>query len=354
MENIFKFNFEDKTNYIHLDFNEIKNKLKNLRLNITEEIRCITFIKQRIESKENINEIGNPEINDNLLQKYLLIFNKLNELCIEEINYISEIIIDSELKIKEKEKFEENKNYEDFEINKNDILYDKIDLCLNNYNKILDNLNKTISSIPYIFNLYLLYNKIDNEENNYIRNNIKNEEMIYNIENNTLKNQNKIKCIKKDIQKEEIISKRQKMINFSKSVKSLKVNRLKLKINNSGNTNKEKSDNIINNKSNLRNKIKEIESKKEDLMNFIFSNCIKEDELKNLNNMKKDNQILTEELECLKNSFIELSNSYKDKKEILEKLYSERNILEKENIKLIEYINQIFSGANKNIDIAKS
>ena len=37
-------------------------------------------------------------------------------------------------------------------------------------------------------------------------------------------------------------------------MKSLKVNRLKLKINNSGNTNKEKSDNIINNKSNLRKK----------------------------------------------------------------------------------------------------
>ena len=35
MENIFKFNFEDKTNYIHLDFNEIKNKLKNLRLNLS-------------------------------------------------------------------------------------------------------------------------------------------------------------------------------------------------------------------------------------------------------------------------------------------------------------------------------
>ena len=115
MESIFKINLEPDINYEGVNLFEIKNILKNLRLNISEEIKCLSFIKQNIEKNYEINKEDNFEINQKLKKKYSQILIKLNELCVEEINYISETLIILDKKIKE------NTNENDFKNIKNSI-----------------------------------------------------------------------------------------------------------------------------------------------------------------------------------------------------------------------------------------
>ena len=266
MENIFKFNLEPNLNYENISLEQIKELLKKLRLNISEEIKCMLFINKNIKS-EFINNTENKEINEKLLEKYTMIFNKLNNLCIEEINYISEVIILLDKKIKE------NKASDNNDYNRNENIYDKIDLTINNYNKIIDNINKTISSLPFIFNLYLSYNESNEEENKFIRNNIEKEE--------------------------NIINKREKMIKFSEDVKNFnEKKKSKIKNVHINDENKIKT-NYENIKENLKNKIKELENEKNELKNFVFKNCIKENEIKNFNKIKEDNKILNEEISQL-------------------------------------------------------
>lgn len=339
MENIFKYNLEPNINYENINFNQVKEILKNLRLNISDEIKCITFIKNKLK-KENINIDENCEINENLLKKYCLILEKLNELCLEEINYISETIIFLDTRIKETN---DNTNLDS---QKEDIIYDKIDLTVSNYNKIIDNINKTISSLPYIFNLYLLYNKIEDEENKYIRDNIEKEEIIYKQEHKDTNKNKKIDKIKNEEEKE--ITKREKMINFNENLKNLNAKKnIKNKNADINEDNQTKINSEIN-KENLRKMIKELNSKKNELKNFIFKYCIKENEIKNFNKIKEDNKILNEEITKLKNIFKELNDRYKCQNEQLENLKNERINLENENLKLIEFIKIILLDDLKN------
>ena len=339
MENIFKYNLEPNINYENINFNQVKEILKNLRLNISDEIKCITFIKNKLK-KENINIDENCEINETLLKKYCLILEKLNELCLEEINYISETIIFLDTRIKETN---DNTNLDS---QKEDIIYDKIDLTISNYNKIIDNINKTISSLPYIFNLYLLYNKIEDEENKYIRDNIEKEEIIYKQEHKDTNKNKKIDKIKKEEEKE--ITKREKMIKFNDNLKNLNAKKnIKIKNADINEDNQTKINSEIN-KENLRKMIKELNSKKNELKNFIFKYCIKENEIKNFNKIKEDNKILNEEITKLKNIFKELNDRYKYQNEQLENLKNERINLENENSKLIEFIKIILLDDLKN------
>ena len=339
MENIFKYNLEPNINYENINFNQVKEILKNLRLNISDEIKCITFIKNKLK-KENINIDENCEINENLLKKYCLILEKLNELCLEEINYISETIIILDTRIKE------TNDKTNLDPQKEDIIYDKIDLTISNYNKIIDNINKTISSLPYIFNLYLLYNKIEDEENKYIRDNIEKEEIIYKQEHKDTNKNKKIDKIKKEEEKE--ITKREKMIKFNENLKNLNAKKnIKIKNADINEDNQTKTNSEIN-KENLRKMIEELNSKKNELKNFIFKYCIKENEIKNFNKIKEDNKILNEEITKLKNIFKELNDRYKCQNEQLENLKNERINLENENSKLIEFIKIILLDDLKN------
>ena len=339
MENIFKYNLEPNINYENINFNQVKEILKNLRLNISDEIKCITFIKNKLK-KENINIDENCEINETLLKKYCLILDKLNELCLEEINYISETIIILDSRIKE------TNDKTNLDPQKEDIIHDKIDLTISNYNKIIDNINKTISSLPYIFNLYLLYNKIEDEENKYIRDNIEKEEIIYKQEHKDTNKNKKIDKIKKEEEKE--ITKREKMIKFNENLKNLNAKKnIKIKNADINEDNQTKTNSEIN-KENLRKMIEELNSKKNELKNFIFKYCIKENEIKNFNKIKEDNKILNEEITKLKNIFKELNDRYKCQNEQLENLKNERINLENENSKLIEFVKIILLDDLKN------
>lgn len=345
MESIFKINLEPNINYESVNLFEIKNILKNLRLNISEEIKCLSFIKQNIEKNYEINKEDNFEINQKLKKKYSQILIKLNELCVEEINYISETLIILDKTIKE------NTNENDFENIKDSIIYNKINLTLSNYNKIVDNINKTLSSLPYIFNLYLLFYQTEDEENKFIRNNMDIAEENYKNENNKINIKKKTKKHKKEEEKEESIIKREKMIKFSESLKNINKNKnlnlkneLKIK-NNENNNNIE----IIKNK--LQDKVKQTETQKSQLKSFIFNNCIKENELENFMKIKEDNKILKEKIFNLKNIFQKLNSSYENQNEIFEKLIKERIYLENENLKLIEYVNNIILNKENNSNL---
>ena len=347
MESIFKINLEPNLNYENVNLIQIKNKLKDLRLNISEEIKCLSFIKQNI-NKENINKDENLDINEALVQKYSLILNKLNELCIEEINYISETIIILDEKIKK------DKTNNEIYFDTDDNIYDKIDLTINNYNKIIDNINKTISSLPYIFNLYLAYNNDLEEENNFIRNNIEKEEEKYGIEIKKLNKKKKVEKYKFVEKKENnATQKREKMMKFNESLKNLNTKK-NSRIKNNKNENNKINSSIENSKNNLNKKVNEIELEKDELKNFVFKNCIKENEIKNFNKIKEDNKILNDEILKLKNIIKELKERYEYQNQKLEKLKNERLILENENFKLIEYVNKIFSEEEKNNDFDKN
>ena len=349
MIEIFKINLEPNIYYENTNFTQLKEILQNWRLNISEEIKCLSFIKNKIESDENVNisienEIDNDEnikLDEKIIEKYSKIFNKLQELCFQEINLISEsiVIIDEIINNDNNEKTEK-------ELNKEELVYDKINLTLNNYNKIIENINKTISSIPYMLNLYILYNQIGEEENKYIRENIKNEEKNYYAEqkdniNKPVKKRNISSKKEKTIYEqnfETARTKREKMVKFSKSVKNKKFKKsyLDSKIN----INQIKLENSIK-RDNLKDMTNDLEMAKNRLKNFVYNNCVKENEIKNLMKMKKENSFLNDEIINIKNSIKELQNLYEYQLEKLESLQNERNILEKENNQLIDYINNI-------------
>ena len=368
MTEIFKINLEPNIDYENTSFDKIKIILKNWRLNISEEIKCLLFIKNKIELNENNNDDDeeNININQNIYDKYTKIFNKLEELCFQEINLISETIVKiDEVINNEKESIDKESNKE---LNKDEI-YDKINFTLNNYNKIIENINKTISSLPYILNLYLLYNKTEEEENNYIRDNIKDEEEKYNSnitnyntynKNNKNKNNNKsmgkIKTINTQNNNNSIISKRERMVKFSKSVKSTKnykkynkniKNNKNSKININLNKITIKNDNI---RQNLKEIISDTEIIKDELKDYVYNNCVKENEMKNYIKIKEDNIKLNEEIMNIKNSMRELKNLYEYQLERLECLKNEQIILEKENKQLCEYINQILFNEEQKIN----
>ena len=300
-------------------------------------MKCLTFIKQNIEKNDVVNKVENIEINEKLLQKYSTILIKLSELCIEEINYISGALVILDKKIKE------NINNNELNLKKDDFIYDKIDLTLNNYNKIVDNINKTISSLPNIFNLYLLYNKTEEEENKFVRNNMEIEEKNFKIINNGIN----LKKMKQNLKKDKTISKREKIMKFSVFVQNLnnKKNVKNKKILVIDKNEKDNDINII--KTNLQDKIKELKEKKNELKSFLFKNCVKEKELKKLSKIKEENKILKEDILNLKNLNQKLNNSYKYQNDRLEKLKEERKDLENENYKLMEYINVILLNQEK-------
>ena len=363
MDDIFKINLEPNIDYNNTNLTEIKQKLNTWRLNISEEIKCILFIKNKIDLYDKNNkdekdeEVEVIEIDDKIKEKYSKIFNKLEELCIQQINLISESIIDVN-EIVTQNCNEEIKNKEDNE-EEYMLLYDKINFTLNNYNKIIDNINKTISSLPYILNLYLMYNKYEEEENKFIRENMEAEEEKYNSENfkndnnknNKKNNFNRNKIIKKEKSNginNTQISKRERMVKFSKSVQNKKfkkqnsynpINRKNNKNNNNINLNIIDIENDYS-RENLKELTLEAKIFSDNLKEYVYSNCVKENEIKNFNKIKEDNKMLSEEIINIKNSLKELNEIYESQLEKLEYLKNERSILEKENLQLCEYINQ--------------
>lgn len=362
MSDIFQINLEPKIDYENTNFKQIEQILKNWRLNISEEIKCLLFIKSKIELNKDNNYNSDDEtcikIDKKILEKYSKIFIKLEELCLQEINLISETLVSINEMI-----YNDNNNKLNEECDEKNLIFDKINLTLNNYNKIIENINKTISSLPEILNLYLLYNEIGKDENQFIRENIKDAEEKYlneninnKICNKTFKNKNRntgrVKTVSTQNNNISLESKRERMVRFSKSVKNKK-----FKTNNKYNKNKDKVkanqikiDNIYE-KENLKEMVIETEEAKNILKDYVYNNCIKENEMKNLMKMKEDNERLNEEIINIKNFIRKINDLYEYQLEKLELLKNEQNILEKENQLLCGYVNKILvEEKQKNID----
>ena len=308
MSEIFKNNLEPNIDYENTNFEQIKLKLKGWRLNISEEIKCLLFIKNKIDINKLDNntyrtedEFKNIQMEENIYLKYTKIFDKLEELCFQEINLISETIVSID------EIINSINTGISLETNKEYIIIDKINLTLNNYNKIIENIHKTISSYPGILNLYLIYIKEAEDQNKFIRENIANEEEKYNNEKinkvnrtnsqkiNKIKIKNSIKTKGINTEKNNFNeSKRERMVKFSKSVKNKKFKRNNTYIDNKDNRINVKQIIIENDykKDNLKRIILETEDIKNAIKDYTYNNCLKENEQKNLMKMKEDNAML--------------------------------------------------------------
>jgi hypothetical protein len=359
MSEIFKINWEPNINYGSTTFNELKETLKNWRLNISEEIKCLIFLKSNIELKEDDSndQEEQAQIDSNLKEQYIKIFNKLEELCLQEINLISETIVNID-EVSNNEQNLPNNESDNNRVN----LYNKINLTLNNYNKIVENINETISSLSYLFNLYMMYIKYAEDEHNYIRENIKIEEEKFYEEKKIQKNRQKIEGGDKIKNKKKFfdnnfndknvpkLSKREKMIIFSKSLNGKQIKKRNKSNNNQNDIEQIQTQNNIN-RENLKDILYDTESIKDKLKDDIYSNCVKENEMKNFIKMKEDNKLLYDEMNNIKNSIAPLKDIYKSQLDKLNCLLNERKILEKENYQLCEYVNKILSEEENKIDI---
>ena len=363
MSEIFKNNLEPNIDYENTNFEQIKLKLKGWRLNISEEIKCLLFIKNKIDINKLDNntyrtedEFKNIQMEENIYLKYTKIFDKLEELCFQEINLISETIVSID------EIINSINTGISLETNKEYIIIDKINLTLNNYNKIIENIHKTISSYPGILNLYLIYIKEAEDQNKFIRENIANEEEKYNNEKinkvnrtnsqkiNKIKIKNSIKTKGINTEKNNFNeSKRERMVKFSKSVKNKKFKRNNTYIDNKDNRINVKQIIIENDykKDNLKRIILETEDIKNAIKDYTYNNCLKENEQKNLMKMKEDNAMLNKEIINIKESIRELNSLYEYQFQRLELLKNEQALLEKENLQLCAYINKILNDSGQ-------
>ena len=135
------------------------------------------------------------------------------------------------------------------------------------------------------------------------------------------------------------------MIKFSKSVQNKKFK----KQNSYNPINRKKNNNITSNiidiendygRENLKELTLEAKLFSDNLKEYVYSNCVKENEIKNFHKIKEENKMLSEEIINIKNSLKELNEIYESQLEKLEYLKNERSILKKENLQLCEYINK--------------
>ena len=89
---------------------------------------------------------------------------------------------------------------------------------------------------------------------------------------------------------------------------------------------------------------------RDELKEYVYNNCVKENEIKNFNKIKEDNQMLNKEIINIKNSIRELKNLYEYQLEKFECLKNEQVILENENKKLCEYIEKILLNEEQRIN----
>lgn len=321
MSEIFKITLEPVLDFKSLTPSAITEKLKNWRINMSEEINCLLFIQNKIEKSTYVN------FEKDIQEKYSLIFSKLQELCTQEISLISEGIID----IDNINKIKNN------DINDSFIIFDKINFILNNYNQIIDNINQTISSMPSILDLYLLYIKQESDNNKYIRENINEEQK--NCSDKKKKNDVKIfgystKNSYRSNNSEN--SKLSRRLNYSKNLNKKNIIS-KTSIKNDENKIKE---NIINENNNLKKTVFETKRICEEMKKNVNENCVNQNELKTYMKIKEDNIFLSNEIENMKGDLKNIENLYNMQIEKLKNLYDEQLMLANENNYLCNLINQ--------------
>ena len=352
----------------NLNVNNFENKLLKWRDNMRDEINCLLFLQFKINNEKN-------NFDNNIKEKYSMILTKLEDLCTKEIDLINEGLIN----IKSSEKNDNSKI-------KNNILFQQIEYIRNNYNKLIEGINNTITSSNDLFSFYKEYYKKNNNKSNSIIDikpiSISKIDLQISPRENEKNSDDLLSEIRNDIS--DVVSDNYFNTNFSKisstnvlsnitSIQNdspkkvlskfknlLKITRYKPKKNYKNDLTE-----IMNNKDidienvaeyeeknleyqKLSLEIREVNKFINNLKDQIYFNCIMDDEKKTFEKMKDDNIKLNDELNKLKDNIKILDVNYKFLLKKLSEAEEEQIYLQNENKKLIDYIQQRYMKRNFN------
>ena len=344
----------------------IKESLLLWRDNTRDIINCILYIQDKMIDEEKAKHMKSK-----IRLQYEKIFVKLQELCTKEIDFISEGIVNTEFLLS----LANPKN----DMNK---LLTQVGNIRNNYNKIVDNINKTITSSKIVSQLckeYLrkypmrkkevkinescikehqksqdvLLNEIENELNN-ISNISKDKESFLSH------NKSQLKLIDKEDLKEspgEILQQFKKSLRLTRYKPSPQYKEaLRTFMKDSCNIDKPKlNDNIM-------SLYKEIESTRglcNNIKVYVHDNCYLLNEKKSYDKMKEDNTMINKEISNIKKTIKTGTEAYKALIQKITVLEEDQIQLQKENEKLIKYIkeryfNTVSQTVNSNYSLPQS
>ena len=345
-----------------------ENKLLKWRDNMRDEINCLLFLQFKINNEKN-------NFDNNIKEKYFMILTKLEDLCTKEIDLINEGLVN----IKSSEKNDNSKI-------KNNILFQQIEYIRNNYNKLIEGINNTITSSNDLFSFYKEYYKKNNNKNDSIigmkpisiskidpqispRENEKNsDDLLSEIRNDIsdVVSDNYFNTNFSKISSTNVLSNITSIQNDSpKKVLSKFKNLLKMTKYKPKKKYKNDLTEIMSNKDidienvaeyeeknleyqKLSLEIREVNKFINNLKDQIYFNCIMDDEKKTFEKMKDDNIKLNDELNKLKDNIKILDVNYKFLLKKLSEAEEEQIYLQNENKKLIDYIQQRYMKRNFN------
>ena len=344
----------------------IKESLLLWRDNTRDIINCILYIQDKIIDEEKAKHMKSK-----IRLQYEKIFVKLQELCIKEIDFISEGIVNTEFLLS----LANPKN----DMNK---LLTQVGNIRNNYNKIVDNINKTITSSKIVSQLckeylrkYPMRKKEVKINESCIKEHQKSQDVLLNEIGNELNNisniskdkesflshnKSQLKLIDKEDLKEspgEILQQFKKSLRLTRYKPSPQYKEaLRTFMKDSCNIDKPKlNDNIM-------SLYKEIESTRglcDNIKVYVHDNCYLLNEKKSYDKMKEDNTMINKEISNIKKTIKTGTEAYKALIQKITVLEEDQIQLQKENEKLIKYIkeryfNTVSQTVNSNYSLPQS
>ena len=344
----------------------IKESLLLWRDNTRDIINCILYIQDKM-----IDEEKTKHMKSKIRLQYEKIFVKLQELCTKEIDFISEGIVNTEFLLS----LANPKN----DMNK---LLTQVGNIRNNYNKIVDNINKTITSSKIVSQLckeylrkYPMRKKEVKINESCIKEHQKSQDVLLNEIGNELNsisniskdkesflshNKSQLKLIDKEDLKEspgEILQQFKKSLRLTRYKPSPQYKEaLRTFMKDSCNIDKPKlNDNIM-------SLYKEIESTRglcNNIKVYVHDNCYLLNEKKSYDKMKEDNTMINKEISNIKKTIKTGTEAYKALIQKITVLEEDQIQLQKENEKLIKYIkeryfNTVSQTVNSNYSLPQS
>ena len=344
----------------------IKESLLLWRDNTRDIINCILYIQDKMIDEEKAKHMKSK-----IRLQYERIFVKLQELCTKEIDFISEGIVNTEFLLS----LANPKN----DMNK---LLTQVGNIRNNYNKIVDNINKTITSSKIVSQLckeylrkYPMRKKEVKINESCIKEHQKSQDVLLNEIGNELNNisniskdkesflshnKSQLKLIDKEDLKEspgEILQQFKKSLRLTRYKPSPQYKEaLRTFMKDSCNIDKPKlNDNIM-------SLYKEIESTRglcNNIKVYVHDNCYLLNEKKSYDKMKEDNTMINKEISNIKKTIKTGTEAYKALIQKITVLEEDQIQLQKENEKLIKYIkeryfNTVSQTVNSNYSLPQS
>ena len=344
----------------------IKESLLLWRDNTRDIINCILYIQDKMIDEEKAKHMKSK-----IRLQYEKIFVKLQELCTKEIDFISEGIVNTEFLLS----LANPKN----DMNK---LLTQVGNIRNNYNKIVDNINKTITSSKIVSQLckeylrkYPMRKKEVKINESCIKEHQKSQDVLLNEIGNELNNisniskdkesflshnKSQLKLIDKEDLKEspgEILQQFKKSLRLTRYKPSPQYKEaLRTFMKDSCNIDKPKlNDNIM-------SLYKEIESTRglcNNIKVYVHDNCYLLNEKKSYDKMKEDNTMINKEISNIKKTIKTGTEAYKALIQKITVLEEDQIQLQKENEKLIKYIkeryfNTVSQTVNSNYSLPQS